>query len=57
MAIRVITGNKNRMPGGIYPTEWAARVFALQDEGYDQDTAKEMVRQQIEEQEQEDDGD
>ena len=38
-----ITGNKNNVPGGLEPLEWAELVFELMDEGYSQNDAKVMV--------------
>lgn len=40
---RVLTGNKHSLPAGMSPQEWAARVFALMDEGLSQDEAKRRV--------------
>lgn len=41
--MRVLTGNKHRLPGGLSPQEWARRVFAHMDEGMSHDEAKRAV--------------
>ena len=41
---RVISGNKNNIPGGLEPLEWANEVWAvMDDEGVSQNDAKVIV--------------
>jgi hypothetical protein len=47
-SLRVIRGNKYRLPAGMTPNEWAEKVFALMDEGYSQDEAKTRVMEEAE---------
>jgi len=44
MSQRVISGNKNNIPGGLEPLEWAAEVWDVMDEqGLNQNDAKLIV--------------
>ena len=40
---RVLTGNKNNIPSGLDPVQWAEEIFALMDDGYSQNDAKAIV--------------
>ena len=40
---RVISGNKNNVPGDLDPLAWANEVWALMDEGVSQNDAKVIV--------------
>ena len=44
MSQRVFSGNKNNIPGGLEPMEWAAEVWdVMDDQGLSQNDAKVVV--------------